>query len=101
VPVRVDWSRRTDYIRNQHGIEVAWADEAVNDAHAVWLRPDPASRTGLSVRVIGYSTTAGCVLTVILLDPDADPDEKPAADWWGANAWPADTGDSARYGQED
>lgn len=28
---RVDWSKRTDYIRQRHGIEVPWADEAVAD----------------------------------------------------------------------
>lgn len=44
-------------------------------------RADPASRSGRSVRVIGYSETAGAILTVILV-----PREGPH-DWWGANAW--------------
>ncbi|WP_343599552.1 transposase [Mycobacterium sp.] len=76
----VDWCRRADYIRERHGISAAWADEAVNDRHAVWQVPDPASRSGLSVRVIGYSPSARMVLTVILISADADPDERPNGD---------------------
>ena len=74
---RVDWSKRAEYLRSRHGVEPAWADEAVDDAHAVWLRPDPASLSGHSVRVIGYSGTAHAVLTVILVDPAVDASEHP------------------------
>jgi hypothetical protein len=98
---RIDWSRRAEYVRSRHGIDLLWADEAVDDAHAVWLVPDPASRTGSSLRVIGYSTGARAVLTVILVAPDADPGERPIGDWWGANAWVASARDRRRYGEED
>jgi hypothetical protein len=78
---RVDWSKRAGYIHQRHGIDTDWADEAVVDPGAVWLDPDPASASGLSVRVVGYSRLARSVLTVILLPPSTDPDDTPDADW--------------------
>jgi hypothetical protein len=88
-------------VRSRHGVEPAWADEAVEDDHAVWLTPDPASRSGRSVRVIGYSITAREVLTVILVAADVDVTERPAGDWWGSNAWVASPRDRRLYGKED
>ena len=99
--VQIDWSKRAEYIRARHGVEPAWADEAVCDAHAVWLRPDPASHSGHSVRVIGYSVTAQAVLTVVLVDPDVDTSERPDGEWWGSNAWVASQRDRRLYGRED
>lgn len=96
----VDWSKRADYIGERHGISPVWADEAVNDRHAVWQVPDPASRSGLSVRVIGYSPAARAVLTVILIAADADPDERPDGDWWGSNAWVSNQQDKSLYSEE-
>lgn len=52
------------------------------------------------MRVIGYSATAGAVLTVILVDSAADPDEESDGDWWGANAWRANQRDRRLYGME-
>lgn len=98
--MRVDWSKRTGYIGERHGISATWADEAVNDRHAVWQAPDPASRSGLSIRVIGYSPSVRAVLTVILVSPDADPDERPDGDWWGSNAWMANEQDRSLYSEE-
>ena len=76
----VDWSHRVHYILAKHAVHSVMATEAVNDPMAAWFAPDPASRSGRSVRVIGYSETAGAILTVILV-----PREGPN-DWWGANA---------------
>jgi hypothetical protein len=98
--VRVDWSKRADYIGERHSISAAWSDEAINDRHAVWQTPDPASRSGLSVRVIGYSPSAQAVLTVILIAADADPDERPNGDWWGSNAWVSNQQDQGLYSEE-
>ena len=98
---RVDWSKRAEYVRSRHGIDPRWADEAVDDAHAVWLDPDPASRSGRSVRVVGYSAGAGTVLTVILVASDADPTEQPIGDWSGTNAWISSARDLHLYGEED
>ena len=99
--LRVVWSKRADYVRSRHGVDPAWADDAVNDDHAVWLTPDPASRSGRSVRVIGYSTGAGDVLTVILVAADAEDAEQPVREWWGANAWVSSPRDRRLYGMED
>lgn len=97
----IDWSKRAEYIRAHHGIETASADQAVRDAHAAWLTPDPASRSGHSTRVIGYSVSARTVLTVILLDAEADPSERPDGGWWGANAWASNPTDRNLYGKEE
>ncbi len=94
---RVDGSKRADYVRSRHQLEPAWADEAVNDPAAYWIDPDPASASGRSVRVIGYSGAADAVLTVIVLHADADPAEPPDGDWWGANAWRANNRDQRIY----
>jgi hypothetical protein len=61
----------------------------------------PASRSGLTVRVIGYSVSAGDVLTVILLNAAADPAEAPDGQWWGVNAWRANERDRYMYGKAD
>ncbi|MHB8682422.1 MAG: transposase [Acidimicrobiales bacterium] len=99
--IRVDWTRRAGYVRARHAVETEWADEAVADAHAVWLEPDPASRSGLSVRVIGYSATARELLTVILVSAEADQKDRPKGDWWGSNAWVANERDRRLYGREE
>ena len=99
VAERVDWSKRADYIRSRHGVHPAWAEEAVTDVGAAWLIPDPASASGLSVRVIGYAPSAEAVLTVILLPPETDAADPPAGDWWGANAWPSSPRDRKIYEQ--
>lgn len=99
MPDWLDWSKRGSYIRSRHAIDPHWAGEAVHDAHAVWLVPDPAGRSGRAVRVIGYSPTAGAVLTVILVDPAVDPCEQPDGQWWGSNAWFANQRDQHWYGE--
>jgi hypothetical protein len=97
----VDWSKREESIREHHSIEPAWADEVVADEHAVWVRPDPASRSGYSVRVFGWSRSLREVLTVILVDCRVDPSELPRGDWWGRNAWVANERDRRLYGEEE
>jgi hypothetical protein len=100
VLVRIDWNKRAEYIRSQHAIGPTWANEAVQDDHSVWLALDPASRSGHSVRVIGYSTSAKQVLTVILVGADSDASEEPDGDWWGAKLWVANDRDRHFYGEE-
>lgn len=97
----VDWSKRAEYIRSRHGIDPDWADQAVDDVEAVWLQPDPASRSGRSVRVIGYSGLAGEIVTVVIVEPDDEDPERPQGEWWGANAWIANERDRRLYGKED
>jgi hypothetical protein len=94
---KVDWSKRASYIGARHYVEAAWADEVIADPEACWLDPDPASTSGLSVRVIGFSSSADAVLTVILLPGDSDPAEPADGDWWGVNAWTANERDRRLY----
>jgi hypothetical protein len=54
------------------------------------LDPDPKSKTGRSVRTIGYSTTAPALITVITLDHEGT--------IHGVNGWRAN--DSARRYRE-
>jgi len=51
------------------------------NGEAVWFDPDPNSKSGRSVRVIGYSHSREAILTVILVRRD-DGDG-----YWGANGW--------------
>ena len=59
----VDWKHRADHMRERHGVLPEHAEEAVRDFDAVWFDPDPKSRSGRGVRLIGYSHTAQAVLT--------------------------------------
>jgi hypothetical protein len=67
------WWRDEDaeYIRHRSSrypgatdLEPAWTLEAAADPRCIVLDPDPKSRTG-AVRIIGYSASAGFVITII------------------------------------
>ena len=58
------------------GIEPGWTMEVAADPHRTVRDPDPVSRSG-AVRIIGFSSSAGFVLTVIM----------DAADGAGITAW--------------
>ncbi|HUE60533.1 MAG TPA: hypothetical protein VMO88_13205 [Acidimicrobiales bacterium] len=88
----VDWSYRADYMRERHGIEVEWANEALADPDALRIDPDPASRSGRSVRTIGYSTSAGYLVTVITVED--------AGVAYGVNGWKSNEIDIHRYREE-
>jgi hypothetical protein len=69
-------------------IEPAWTVEAAADAHAIVRDPDPRSRTDPpAVRIIGWSPSAGCVLTIIAR----------ATDWAGVTAWKTTGADLRAY----
>lgn len=78
VVINVWWpAEQADYIRRRstrypgaHGIEPEWTLEAVADPHKIVRNPDPKSRVG-AVRVIGFSPSAGFVITIIV-DPVDD-----------------------------
>ena len=53
------------------------------------INPDPASKSGRGVRIIGYSITAHVVLTVIVLDEEGTT--------YGVNAWKANPKGQRRY----
>lgn len=82
------WEYRKGYIA-KHGTTPNQADEALADPYAVTLTPDPTSKSGVSTRTIGYSSTAGCLLTVITVTSDGVV--------YGANCWKSNTRDQRIY----
>jgi hypothetical protein len=73
-----------------HGVSVEQAEEALADERRVVFEPDYASRSGQSVRVIGYSTSADKVLTVIVVTDENGKE-------WGGSGWPANKRDKSYY----
>lgn len=51
---------------NAADIEPDWTQEVGDDPNMLWWEPDPKSDSGLGIRVVGYSVSAGFVLTVIV-----------------------------------
>ncbi|WP_460749085.1 hypothetical protein [Myceligenerans cantabricum] len=97
-PVAPGWKHRADYIRTRStrkdsagetNIEPEWADEAFTDPRAVVFSPDPASKKGQSDRTIGWSETAGFLITVITVTEGTTV--------WGANAWKSNDVDQRHY----
>jgi hypothetical protein len=100
----VDWQHRADHIRqrsvrkgqpNEFDVEPEWATEAALDPKG--SVGDGGSESGETVKVVGYSSGAGRVLTVLLLPKD----HPPTGDWWGVNAWAANTADERGYRQRE
>ncbi|MCF4005677.1 transposase [Corynebacterium uropygiale] len=74
----------------KHGTFPLWAEEALHDEQAIILDPDPASKSGKSIRTIGWSTSAGCLLTVItVVDEGIE---------FGVNCWKSSSRDKRIYG---
>ncbi len=73
MPQEVIWSQeRAEHIQSRSqrypgafNIEPAWTSEALSDPERIVQNPDPKSHTG-AMRVVGYSSSAHAVLTVIL-----------------------------------
>lgn len=70
----------------------ALADEAFGDPNRSVIDPDPASVSGRTVRVIGWSPSLRQVVTVIVL-PDSEVT-------WGVNAWCSNATDQRRSLEE-
>jgi uncharacterized DUF497 family protein len=87
--MRITWTSEAEAHMLRHGITVQHANEAAEDPGSLWYDPDPASLSGESVRVIGWSPTRRSVVTVILLH-DGD-------DWAGVNGWPTSGRDRTAY----
>jgi uncharacterized DUF497 family protein len=76
-------------MQHRHGVTVEQANAALADPEALVFDPDYASRSGRTVRTIGYSPAAGRLLTVITLSEGGVD--------YGVNGWPANDGDRRRY----
>jgi uncharacterized DUF497 family protein len=88
-----DWSQRGDYIVAKHDVTPDEADEALLDPERVVIEPDYNSTSGRSVRIIGFSQTAGELLTVIVLNEDNVT--------YGVNAWRSNVRDRRIYEEGD
>jgi hypothetical protein len=94
---RLDWQYRDEYIRTRSqrrpgdvDIDPEWADEAFADENAQVDSPDPASKSGETDRIVGYSPSARMVIAVIYL-------REPLI---GVNAWTANETLTRRYWEE-
>lgn len=86
---KVNWEEREEYMYSRHKITVLEATEAIADPLAVWIEPDPASKSGKGIRVIGWSTTKDCAITIILVNNKGE--------LFGANGWKSDNRDFGIY----
>jgi hypothetical protein len=94
---RLNWQYRGEYIRTRSArrvgdtdIDPAWADEAFADDDALVDSPDPASGSGQTDRLIGYSPSARMVIVVTYLREGL----------MGVNAWRANQTQARRYWED-
>ncbi len=96
----VDWSEVGDHDparrsarkgTTEQNVHVEWATEACQDPRR-WVR-SAGSKSGMTVKVTGYSESAGFLVTAVV----APKDSPPRTSWWGASAWKANTKDMEQY----
>lgn len=63
--MEITWAADRDAHLARHGVTIAQANEAVAHDDALEINPDYNSKTGLSIRVIGYSASFGDLLSVL------------------------------------
>lgn len=88
---RVDWSKRGEYMQRKHGMTSQVADDALDDPDRIVIDPDYNSTSGESVRIIGFSTIADDIVTVIVLQHDGTE--------YGVNGWSANEKDRRIYNE--
>lgn len=88
---RVDWSKRGEYMQPKHGITPEVADDALGDPNRIVIDPDYNSTSGESIRIIGYSTFADDIVTVIVLKHEGTE--------YGVNGWSANAKDRRIYNE--
>lgn len=99
--VDVEWKYGEAHMWDSHQVAAQHANEALNDPDAVWFDPDPTSKSGIGVRVIGYSHSLDEVLTVIVLHRDKLGDEVDTdAQWVGSNGWKSKPKERRIYREE-
>lgn len=77
--------------RAEQDVHAEWATEACQDPRR-WVRSSE-SRSGLTVKVTGWSPSTGFLVTVILAPKDHPSEER----WWGATAWKAKSSEVRDY----
>ena len=78
-------------MEKKHGVAPADASEALRDPWRVVLDPDPSSRSGRGIRVVGQ-TSMGRMLTVIVM--------RVSGRTYGVNGWVANDRDAKLYQHE-
>ena len=73
----------------RHGVTPKEANEALSDPARLVISPDPASKSGRSVRTIGFAPSTERVITVITVVEDGK--------LYGVNGWPANDVDQRKY----
>ena len=96
----IDWSEVGDHDPGRRSarkgsdepdVATEWATEACQDP-CRWVR-SAGSNSGLTVKVTGYSSMAGFMVTVIV----APKDHPPSFRWWGATAWASKASEIKQY----
>ena len=85
----VDWTHGAAHMQANHGNTPEVANEALGDPDRVLIDPDYNSTSGQSVRIIGFSTTADEVITVVVVVDDGVE--------YGANGWSSNAKDRRIY----
>ena len=97
-----DWTHRREHIESraarkgaaaETNIPVEWANEAYADPMAVDFIPDYASKSGEGMRRIGWSDSAGFLISIITVRDNT-------GHLWGATAFRSNTYDQASYEEE-
>jgi hypothetical protein len=86
---RVDWTHGAAHMKANHGITPDVANEALGDPNRIVIDPDYNSRSGQSVRIIGFSVAADDIITVIVVVHDGTE--------FGANGWVSNSKDRSIY----
>lgn len=89
----VDWSHAEGHLRERGRITVAEANDALADPERVVIDPDYNSKSGRSVRIIGFSPLAGWLLTIIVVEEDGRE--------YGVNGWHSNDKDHRIYNGEE
>jgi len=85
----LDWGYRGAYIQSKHAVSVPEADEANADIDRLLIEPDYNSKSGKSVRIIGFCQSRNELLTIIAMNLSGVN--------FGVNAWPSNAKDIALY----
>lgn len=72
-------------------VHTEWATEACQDPQR-WVR-SAESRSGMTVKVTGWSLSAGFLVTVVLAPKDRPPGDR----WFGATGWKSKQAEINRY----
>ncbi len=88
----IDWTFAEEHMWSSHMIVAPWVIEGAQDPRRLVVNPDPASHSGTSLRVLGFSPSAGRVLAVVLVRHEGQ--------LFAASAWLANTTQTRRYWKE-